>query len=134
VPAEARRGALAAFADLPGFDPAPPTPDPAAVPAPPACAQPDRPPKSIHLIKPVVPEMANSAGTTGNVEAKIELSWTGAIQSVKLFSDTLQNRPGWKGLMKATILALAASTYAPAVERCAAVGSELDFTWEYAFK
>jgi len=131
VPAAARQGALAAFPDL-GFALAPPT-EPSALPAA-ACTQPDSPPKSIHLIRPVVPDLANTAATTGDVEVKIELSWTGAIQSVKLFSDTLHNRPGWQGLMKATILALAASTYAPAVERCVAVGSELDFTMTYALK
>ncbi len=133
VPAGARQGALAAFPDLPGFSPSAPL-EASAAPSPGACAQPDSPPKAIHLIKPIIPDVANSAGTTGDVAVKIELSWTGAIQSVKLFSDTLHNRPGFQGLMKATILAFAASTYAPAIEACVPVGSELDFTMSYGFK
>lgn len=133
VPADVRQGALAAFVDLPGFSPSPPA-EPSAAPASTACTLPDKPPKSIHLIEPKIPPIAASAGTTGDVEVKIELSWTGAIQSVKLFSDTLHNRPGWQALMKSTILALAASSYSPAVENCVAVGGELDFTMTYAFK
>ncbi len=119
--------------DLPGFARSP-LAQPSAAPATAACTQPDSPPKSIHLITPAIPDVVNAAGTTGDVEVKIQLSWTGAIQSVRLFSDTLHNGPGFQDLMKATILALAASTYAPAIEACVPVGSELDFTMTYGFK
>jgi hypothetical protein len=130
---EAARAALAPFPVLAGFAPPPPAPPSASIPSVADCRSPDSPPKAIHLVEPKIPHLANDAGTTGDVEVKIALSWTGDVESVRLFSDTLHNRPGWKGLMQTTILALAASTYAPAIERCIAVGSELDFTEQYVF-
>jgi hypothetical protein len=131
---ELPRAALAPFPVLAGF--APPTPAPSSPPSRSVadCRVADSPPKAIHLVEPKLPRLPSDAAATGEVVAKIALSWTGDVESVRLFSDTLHGRPGAKEVLQTTILALAASTYAPAIERCIAVGSELDFTEQYVFK
>jgi len=124
-----RRTALLPFAGLSGLEPPSPGPAPAG-----ACTSPDRAPKALHFAEPRYPETAAEAGTYGDVAVTVQLDEDGEVRSVKPLRDTLNDGLGAKEVVLATILAAAAGTYAPAIEKCVPVPAELTTEMHYSDK
>lgn len=123
---EQRRLAMLPFVNL--GTPATPSPSPSKTGT---CAA-DAPARLVHVVDPKYPLLARSASTTGLVRTKVSLSDTGDIRSVRIYTDSLHGRPGAQEVIRATILAAAASTYAPEIRGCRAVAGvyifEVDFS------
>ncbi len=98
------------------------------------CSRPDAAARVVHTVQPEYPASAISAATEGTVLVKVALSAAGDVQYVRLYGDTLRSGIGSPDLVRATIIAAAASTYAPDVRHCAPIAGAYVFKVEYRRK
>ncbi len=122
---DVRRAALLPFGDA---VPAEPPPVPAAAGG---CGLPDSRAHVIVAVTPRYPPLAASAATTGSVTVKIALTDTGDVRSAKLYRETVGDRPGAAEIIRASILAAAASSYAPEVTKCRPIAGRYLFRVDY---
>jgi len=122
-----RRSAMLPFADLLTLSTPSPSPSRSKV-----CSRADAPAQPVRVIQPNYPPLALSASTTGSVLIKLSLSNTGEIHSVRLFADTLRGGLGAQDIIRATILAAAAGTYAPEIRDCKPIAGTYIFKADYS--
>jgi hypothetical protein len=82
------------------------------------CEQPET---TIYAAPPTYPPVAAISGTTGVVNILVSLNEQGDIRMAKPLSNTLGDRPGADELVKAALVAAAASTFAPRIRNCQGV-------------
>jgi len=108
------------------------SPEPPAVPEIAAgCAQPDARAHVIVAVTPRYPPLAAAAATSGSVVVKISLTDTGDVRSATLWRETVGDKVGAADIIRAAILAAAASTYAPEVTKCKPIAGLYLFRVDY---
>ncbi len=123
-----RQAALAPFADLPGL--AAPSPAPEAAANEP-CAQADAPAHTVHLVTVSYPPVAAAAATSGTIKVKVHLDSFGYVRDASVFDSTAPARIGSDDLVRESILAAAATTYAPAIKACKQVAGTYLFRADF---
>ncbi len=99
-----------------------------------ACAQPDSPANTIRVAQPVYPPVAIATRTTGIVDVLVSLDENGYARSVQVVKSTMHDSIGARAIEQESIVAAAATTYAPDVVRCRPVAGHYVFTSDFLGK
>lgn len=105
---------------------APPAPPAAPAPTVAACKVPTADAHVTNAVEPDYPEVARQQGATGRAEIKVTLTATGAVGEVAVFKSS-----GNAALDLAAETAAKASTYAPQIVDCKAVGGSYRFSADF---
>jgi hypothetical protein len=105
---------------------------PSPLPAAGTCARPHVSARDIHSVQPSYPSTATLNGTSGTVKVLVSLSDTGDVRSARAVPDSIVHGAGWPDIVRGSIFAAAASTYAPEIEHCVPVAGFYVFKAQYA--